>query len=188
MLSFNVAQLLKEGVGATRHHVLSGDLNDLDECNPGATPVEGQLDMVRTPKGVLVQGHVYLTMQATCRRCLAMFERELDLFVEEEYIATIDLVTGLRLKLDDDAEPELLIDEHHTLDTREVLRQYAVAATVEPGLCRPDCRGLCPQCGADLNVETCSCHLAHVDPRLSALAGLLGDADAAQAPERKPQP
>ncbi|MEN6480109.1 MAG: DUF177 domain-containing protein [Anaerolineales bacterium] len=177
MLAFNVAQLLKEGVGATRHHPLAGELYDLDEANPGHRPVDGYIDLVRTPKGVLVQGRANLVAQATCRRCLVNYARALELEVEEEYVATIDVVTGYRIELEDDDEPELQIDEHHILDTREVLRQYAVAALTEWGLCRPDCKGLCPTCGVDLNVETCHCHLVKVDPRLAALAGLLGTQD-----------
>jgi uncharacterized protein len=185
MLAFNVAQLLKEGIGATRRHALTGELYGVDEHNPGPIAVQGQVSLVRTLQGVLLQGQAFLSLRSTCRRCLGLFDRELVLEIEEEFLATIDVVTGLRLKIEDMDEPELLIDDHHILDTREVLRQYAVAATVEPGVCRPDCRGFCPTCGADLNQETCDCHLARVDPRLAALAGLLSTEDQPLAPERK---
>jgi len=185
MLAFNVAQLLKEGVGATRHYQLTGELYDIDASNPGIVPIEGYLDLVRTPRGVLAQGRAALTLQATCRRCLAPFASAVTLEIEEEYVATIDVVTGLRLKLEADDEAELLINDHHTLDTSEVLRQLAVAATVAPGLCRPDCKGICPVCGADLNREACHCHLDRVDPRVAALAGLLHTPDDTPAAERK---
>jgi len=185
MLTFNVAQLLKEGVGATRHHALSGELYDLDEHNPGATAVQGQVVLVRTLRGALLLGQAQLTMRSTCRRCLALYDRELELEIEEEYVATMDVVTGMRLDVADVDEPELFIDDHHILDTREVLRQYAVASTVDLGLCRPECRGFCPTCGADLNQETCNCHLAKVDPRMAALSALLDGDKAASAPERK---
>ncbi len=179
MLAFNVAQLLKEGIGATRHYELSGELYDIDEQNAGPVPVEGHLDVVRIPRGLLAQGKAHLAMAATCRRCLATYEREVDLDIEEEYVATVDVVTGYRIELaeGEDEEPELLISDHHILDTREVLRQYAVATIIDAGLCRPDCRGICPICGADLNHESCNCHLAQVDPRLAALAGLLDSTD-----------
>ena len=185
MLAFNVAQLLKEGVGATRHHALFGELHGVDEYNPGPIAVQGHVSLVRTLRGVLLQGQALLALQCTCRRCLGLYDRELELEIEEEYVATMDVVTGVRLKIEDVDEPELFIDDHHILDTREVLRQYAVAATVEMGVCRPDCRGFCPTCGADLNRETCNCHLARVDPRLAALAGLLSAEDQPLAPERK---
>jgi uncharacterized protein len=173
MLTFNVAQLLKEGVGATRHYALAGDLHDIDEHNPGPVAIQGQVGLVRTLRGVLLQGQAQLTLRSTCRRCLELYDRELELEIEEEFVATVDVVTGSRLGREEVDEPELFIDDHHILDLREVLRQYAVVSTVDLGVCRPDCRGFCPICGADLNRETCNCHLARVDPRLAALAGLL---------------
>jgi uncharacterized protein len=52
------------------------------------------------------------------------------------------------------------------------LRQYReVSRTIQP-LCRPDCAGLCPTCGADLNQGPCQCGTAAVDERWSGLAGL----------------
>ena len=36
-------------------------------------------------------------------------------------------------------------------------------------LCREDCKGLCPECGADLNEGSCSCKRENIDPRLEAL-------------------
>ena len=40
-------------------------------------------------------------------------------------------------------------------------------------LCRPDCRGLCPHCGCDLNIEQCDCKDEQLDPRLAVLGDLL---------------
>ena len=45
--------------------------------------------------------------------------------------------------------------------------------SVVMGLCRPDCRGLCAQCGADLNEGSCGCEAEATDPRLSALRAFL---------------
>ena len=40
-------------------------------------------------------------------------------------------------------------------------------------LCREDCKGLCPICGADLNETTCNCNTTQIDPRLEKLKMLL---------------
>jgi len=40
-------------------------------------------------------------------------------------------------------------------------------------LCHADCKGLCPQCGANLNLESCTCENVQVDPRLAVLKNLL---------------
>jgi uncharacterized protein len=54
--------------------------------------------------------------------------------------------------------------------------RWAHDAVIEalPGtiLCRPDCRGICPRCGTDLNTGTCSCQDEEPDPRRGALADL----------------
>jgi uncharacterized protein len=61
----------------------------------------------------------------------------------------------------------------HVLDLGEMLReQFYLALPMRP-LCRPDCQGLCPQCGADRNVEACQCQTEWVDPRLSVLKALV---------------
>lgn len=177
MLSFNVAQLLKEGVGSFRHHHLSGELFEIDENNPGPVSVEGEISFIRTPRGILAQGHASLALVRTCRRCLELLTSHTILEIEEEYIPSIDIETGATLPLTDEDELELVIDAHHILDVTEVLRQLAVVVLVTPALCKSDCKGLCPECGANLNYEACTCNHTHLDPRLAALAALLGDRD-----------
>jgi uncharacterized protein len=57
------------------------------------------------------------------------------------------------------------------LDLRDLIRdQMLVSLPLKP-LCREDCRGLCPNCGANLNTSPCSCEKRSVDPRLAKLAG-----------------
>jgi len=173
VLYYNVAQLLKQGVGASRHYAISGDLYDIDENNPGPVHVDGEVTLIRIPAGILARATARLDLVQSCRRCLEPTETEVDLEFEEEFIPSLDIETGASLPITDDDEPELVIDEHHVLDLTPVLWQHAVVSTTLPGLCRPDCRGLCPVCGTNLNVETCSCDTSRIDPRLSPLAALL---------------
>ena len=174
MLSFNVAQLLKEGLGAFRHYALSGELFDIDVENPGPVFVQGDLHLVRTPRGILAQGWAEAALQQSCRRCLALSETAVRLEIEEEFIPSVDIETGASLPITDEDEAELVINEHHILDVTEVLRQLAVVSVVNAGLCREDCKGLCPVCGANLNVEMCTCQKQIGDPRLAILAQWLG--------------
>ncbi|MFO7697997.1 MAG: DUF177 domain-containing protein [Anaerolineae bacterium] len=173
MLAFNVAQLLKEGIGAFRQLDLSGELHDVDEFNPGPIPVVGQVTLVRTVDGVLVTGRAQLTLERACRRCLEPVRGVATLEVEEEFVPSIDVVTGRPIPVDSEVGVELLIDERHTLDLTDVLWQYAVAQTTEPVYCSSDCRGLCAYCGANLNLGPCGCTTEQIDPRLEALAQLL---------------
>ena len=169
-MRYNVAQLLKQGEGATRQVEIVGTLHDIDENNPGDIPIQGEATLMRTPRGVLVKGVARATIRQLCRRCLEPTGSEVEMEVEEEFVPSIDVETGRRLPLSDDDEPELVIDEHHILDITEVLRQYAVVTALLPGLCREDCRGLCPICGQNLNEGDCGCNRAPIDPRMAILA------------------
>ncbi|MHB1296696.1 MAG: YceD family protein [Anaerolineae bacterium] len=175
-MRFNVAQLLKDSIGASRKREIDGDLCDIDENNPGPTHVEGQVQFMRTAAGILASGRAHLTLKQTCRRCLEQVESDVDFEFEEEFVPSIDIETGATLPITDDTSTELLIDEHHILDLSEILRQNAILAASGSDLCRADCQGLCPVCGLNLNEGPCGCTTDRIDPRLAVLSKLLGDA------------
>jgi uncharacterized protein len=92
--------------------------------------------------------------------------------IEEEALPSFDIDTGL--PLDTEAEPNALrIDDHHELDLSEAVREAISLAEPIIVLCRPDCRGLCLICGADLNADPSHSHGAdELDPRLAALVAI----------------
>ena len=170
---YNVAQLLKENIGASRQFGIDGSLYDIDENNPGATRVLGRVKFLRSARGILATGSAHLSLVQACRRCLQLTETEVRFQFEEEFVPSVDVSTGVRLALSSEDSPELVVDEHHTLDLTEVLRQYAILAASDWALCRPDCKGLCPKCGRNLNFGSCNCESVETDPRFAALAELL---------------
>jgi uncharacterized protein len=174
---YNVAQLLKEGVGATRERPINGDIYHIDENNPGPVHINGDALLVRTPRGVLVTGHAEADLVLACRRCLEPVETGVDIDFDEEYVATVDVETGVSLTLAEDDDRASLIDDQHILDLTEVLRQYIVIESTSSGLCRPDCKGLCPTCGSNLNLGMCQCDRSMMDPRWAALSRLAQDSD-----------
>jgi uncharacterized protein len=95
---------------------------------------------------------------------------------DEEFQSTVDLRTGHAIEREGDDEA-FTIDENHLLDLTEAIRQYREASADMHPLCRPDCRGLCPRCGHDLNTGDCACSAAPVEGPWSALAGLLSNKD-----------
>ena len=170
-MQYNVAQLLKESMGSTRgFRVAEGPVEGL----PGVASVSGSARMVRTHRGVLVNASLEVETALTCSRCVYDFDRRSTLHIEEEFFPAIDLWTGRRTVVSpEDAEDGLLIDDEHVLDLTEVTRQYVIAEQPMKPLCCPDCLGLCPECGADLNRSACVCREEAMDPRWQALAGLL---------------
>ena len=180
-LTFNVAQLLKETVGATRSATVVADLYRLapdleagrvsDDAEPPV--LTGPVRLMRTGEGVLVQGHLTGELSMPCSRCLEPVTVPVDIDVVEVFSPTLDILTGQAVQPEDD-DTALWIDEHHILDLREVLRQDLLVALPLHPLCREDCRGLCPTCGQNLNEGTCNCE-PEPDPRWAALAALLKD-------------
>ena len=70
------------------------------------------------------------------------------------------------------AEAEVSYYQGEGLLLEDVLREQVLLAVPLKAICREDCKGLCPQCGKNLNVETCSCDNAITDPRWGALKDL----------------
>jgi uncharacterized protein len=170
---FNVSQLMRERVGSRREYRISEPSVVLER---GASPIslEGPVLLTRTQRGMLVQARLVTTVRDQCSRCLRDVEYPVRLEIEEEYFPTIDPVTGARLP--DPEDPEAFrIDERHHLDLTGAVREYLVAAAVMQPLCRPDCAGLCPVCGADRNTTRCDCRVGDEDPRWAVLAQLRSD-------------
>lgn len=168
-MQMNVSQLLKAPIGSTRNHEVSGTI-DISGDDAGSE-VYGEVELLRTNRGILVKGTLHTEVQATCSRCLSLFEYPLTLNIEEEYFPVIDVVSGISLSLPE--EPGYFtIDEHHVLDLTEAVRQYTLLAKPMKPLCRENCAGLCPSCGHNLNQGPCGCFLQVTAPPWSELTKL----------------
>ena len=166
-MQHNVAQLLKEPIGATREQSIEADIAVLDEDLELRRPLSGRVHLLRTDAGILVQGRVQTEIEVFCSRCLTRFALPLEATLEEEFRPRVDIAT--RRKTQGDVEDSaLVIDEHHILDLWELIRQQLLLALPLHPLCRPDCAGLCPQCGKNLNEGPCEC-TKEMDPRWAVL-------------------
>jgi uncharacterized protein len=178
---FNVAQLLKEPVGATRSGFVDVDLRtlapdadfDLIENRPDAVEVTGPVRLMHVTNGVLVQGSLTADVTLPCSRCLEPVTTTLKIPLEETFESTVDMTTGQIIRPEEEDEA-LWIDEHHILDLTEALRQDMLVELPVHVVCREDCRGLCPSCGKNLNEGDCDC-VAEPDPRWASLQSLLKD-------------
>ena len=68
--------------------------------------------------------------------------------------------------------PDKKVFEGDVIDFRDAVQEQVIMAIPMQPLCREDCRGLCPGCGANLNLEKCRCRPDDVDPRLAILKKL----------------
>ena len=122
--------------------------------------LRGQMQFTRIQGGILVEAQLQAGITAECVRCLTVFPLSITLEVEE----TIGLAGRPR--------PDIAyhLSEEGWFDPLPLIREQVwVTLPIKP-LCRPDCRGLCPECGINLNLEQCHCAEESVDPRLAVLA------------------
>jgi len=110
-------------------------------------------------------GRLRTVVNAECRRCL----KDLTLPVAAE--------VGALFSQEDDAEDDPdaypLPPDADVVDLTPAVREELVLAAPQFVECRPDCKGLCPRCGQDLNLGPCDCDTA-TDPRWAALEPLKG--------------
>ncbi len=112
----------------------------------------GLVNIGRTPQGLLVTGHFSGKTSAECARCLKTFDQQLKWDMTELYAFNEKSVS----------ESGLIVPEDAQIDLAPLIRDYALLEIPISPLCRPDCKGLCPVCGQDLNVRDCG-HRPHED-------------------------
>ncbi len=169
-LQFNVAQLLKEGTGASRVYEVEAEINSELPDITLLSPLVGQVKFLCTGQNILVTSLLKAKVEKSCGRCLAPFTTAITIELEEEFFPSIDVDGGSALVIPDDADEANRIDEQHILDLQEVVRQEFWLARDNTRLyCRPNCKGLCPHCGQDLNVGTCNCQNEAIDSRWAGL-------------------
>jgi len=120
--------------------------------------IEGIADGVRAMFRAKTRAHL------VCTRCLTEWDADLDVSEQQVYEPVPD-EDGYRLAGDD------------TIDLAGPVRdEIALAIPVRP-LCQPDCQGLCPTCGTDLNRDPCGGHDEPVSSPFAALQGLFDSPD-----------
>ena len=132
----NVAQLLKEPIGSSRSY----DIDEvIDEQVAGS--VKGKITLVRSRQGILVRGKLTAEVELIGSRCLNTFLYPISFTIEEEFLPTVDISSGLPLFLSEESNG-FNIDSNHMLDLGKLIRQYILLNLPMKPLCRPDCAGI----------------------------------------------
>lgn len=126
--------------------------------------LRGTIQVIRVQGGLLVRGAVESQLELECVRCLESFVLSVTLELEE-----IFRLPGAGLAPDG----SYAVSSDGWLDLVPLLREQAWVAIPMKSLCHLDCKGLCSQCGANLNLESCTCDRIRVDARLALLKDLL---------------
>ena len=172
-MQFNVAQLLKQPTGNTRKYDINEHFDDFDPELVVQDSIQGNVKFTKIPKGILVTGKLHTLVELNCNRCLDPFDQPIFIELEEMFRPLIDLQTGATLPQSEDDDEATQINEKNIIDLSEVTRQALLIAVSWLSFCQPDCKGLCSQCGQNLNEASCNCLAEDVDPRWEALRSLL---------------
>jgi len=139
----NVAQLLKEPVGAARSLDVHLDRFELD-AGLTALDVAANIRLTRIETGILAEGDISGSVELECVRCLDRYMQAFRGEIEGEYRPSIDVRTGYPLALPEDSDI-FVIDNNHELNLNELFRQVAVVSLPLQPLCREDCPGTVPE-------------------------------------------
>ena len=123
---------------------------------------------------IRISGALHTRLELVCARCLDTVHEELNRDFDLYYrpMATIAREEEFRLRVDD---TEIAFFQGDGLFLADVLAEQVLLALPMKVICRSDCRGLCPHCGANLNTDDCRCDTHAADPRLAPLARLKQD-------------
>lgn len=131
-------------------------------------PVHVVVDLHRDKEHVRLAGSTTTELELSCSRCTEPFRLSVAATFDLRFEPASAMTTEADREVDpDDIETGYYRDDQ--IDLNEILReQYYLALPMKP-LCDEACRGLCPQCGINLNTGTCDCSVRWEDPRLAAL-------------------
>ena len=126
--------------------------------------LQGKINFARSTDCLLAEGQLDAVLDSECVRCLTSFPLSLTVQLD-------DLTFALpHISSQDD---QYRVSKDGWIHADPVLREQVLLNIPYRPLCRPDCRGLCSDCGQDLNDGSCGCEESKIDPRLAALRDLL---------------
>jgi len=149
LLRLNVGFIIAQTIGYSRdfdfnlpeiHLAPDLDLRDLN----------GSVRLTRTPQGLLIQTRLQAEVTAECVRCLNEFVQPLSVDFSELYAFNRKFIT----------DSGLILPEDGHINLAPLVREFMLLEVPISPLCRPGCKGLCPECGANLNENSCE----HISP------------------------
>lgn len=159
-LVVNAVELLRRP-GSTKDIdvVVAAEDFEFNDSRIDDVPVHVRLHLEALSDGIAVTGVATAHWHGECKRCLAPVQESTEIDIDELYQVAV-------------TDPDAFPIDADQLMLLPMVRENILVVVPQFLLCQPDCKGLCPQCGADLNEGQCSCIVPVVDDRWAALEGL----------------
>jgi uncharacterized protein len=161
-LALNVGFVAQQAIGYSRDFTF--EISNIT-LPPDLTlqQFEGKVVVSRNSEGLLFLGEFQACAPATCSRCLGDFKQ----FLKTDFTELFSFESHIR------EDTELIYPEDGQIDLGPIVREYLLLEMPINPVCKPACKGLCPVCGNDLNLEDCDHGDVSIDPRLDVLRKLL---------------
>lgn len=134
------------------------------------TPVDVFGIITNTGVGLKVEARIETTLKRACGRCLEEYAQPIEIPFELVYKSSHETAD---VEESSSEEEDFLIYEGNIIDLTDAVRESLLMAVPMKALCKEECRGICAQCGSNLNQKECGCTSVQVDPRLQVLEKLL---------------
>ena len=132
-------------------------------AKPFQSPVHLEGEISRESGVLRLKGTIKTIYSTACARCLKPLE----------ILLTAEVDTVLSDDPDAEEEDDLFVLTGDSVDSADVMVPALILQVQMTYLCREDCKGICPHCGADRNEVDCDCEKKQIDPRFAALRALL---------------
>ncbi len=126
-------------------------------------PVSVRGNVTNTGDGFLVQGEISYTYRTNCNRCLESISGSGSVELTEQFALYAPLET----------DESCYLFQGDLIDLCDCLREQVFLSLPMKYTCKDDCRGLCSQCGQNLNYQDCNCHNDNFNPQFNKLKSLL---------------
>jgi len=157
--------------GSRATHVFSETLPPSEGLIP-RSPFVGSITVTNTGTLLLVEGRFTGEVELPCSRCAEPYVTRIEATISEQFSVRPAEVPPEAETIELE-EPETAAYRNHELDLTELLRQQMLVSLPMQPLCREECRGLCPTCGANLNTGRCGCPAEEAETPFSKLKSLL---------------
>ena len=118
-----------------------------------------------------IRGNINAAITLDCTRCLEPVAEHIDVSFDDVFVDASEELAADESEVGVEELDESLVPEGK-IDIAEVVREQILLALPDQIFCKEDCKGLCPKCGAILNLIDCKCADDEIDPRWAALKSL----------------
>lgn len=161
-----------EQAGNTFAHHYEPEEIVLDEEHARLTkPPEVTGRVSRSHNEVRLRGKITASAEVDCDRCLKSVNVPIETEFDVKYVPTEDYTSSEAAELQEE-DLSVSFFEGETIELDELVREQVLLALPARALCTEQCKGLCPVCGTDRNVNSCNCETREIDPRWEELKNL----------------